>query len=401
MSVRGIIECKPEEVGYDSSRIDVLEEHFERRIAMGEIICATYCAARKGKVFMHGAVGKHSFEANDDTPAQPTDIQYIASATKTFTGVAIAQLVENGLTRFDVPVGEILPQFNTPPFNGISLYHLLTHTSGMHADGGCFENKYQVDYWDMVSEGLKNHLDKGGKVEDYDWIASALSLGVRTPSDMEWAYCSFGFVILGAVIEKLTGIHANKYIMDYIVKPLGMTDTYFYNDIPEEKLKRYIVQDEHRAKRLKEGHIPATDPMDIFWGKIMPSTAGGLNSTVFDMVRYGNCMLNNGTFNGTRILGRKVLEKMTSHQLTNMPNHCWGGNEKARGYGLGFDMRNGPQFTFTANTYMHEGAGACALYVDPAEELVAAWIVPYKNRNGDWCPHSVYNPQNIIWSGLI
>ena len=71
-------------------------------------------------------------------PYLPTSINWIASITKTFTAVAIMKLVEDGITRLDVKVSEILEQFNTPPYNDINIFQLLTHTSGLYPDKGCF-----------------------------------------------------------------------------------------------------------------------------------------------------------------------------------------------------------------------------------------------------------------------
>lgn len=392
---KGIIECEPSEVGYNEKRIPVLHEHFQRCIDNGELVCATYCVARKGKVFMHGAVGKHSYKSDDDRPASPDDIQYIASITKLFTAVAIMQLVENGITRLNVPVGEILPMFNTPPFNKITLFHLLTHTSGLHPDLTCFENKHRHSPWKLIERGYKIHNSNNG---EYDWIAASLSEGVRMEPGKEWAYCSFGFVYLGAVIEKLTGIRAEKYIEDNIVKPLGMKDTSF--KIPKEKAERVIVQNEESEEWIKG--IKSQKETDNIVESVLdriPRTSGLLNSTVYDLALFGNMLLNHGTFNGVRIIGRKSLEKMTSPNIRNLPNYCWGVNENDRWYGIGFDMRRAPEFTFSDTSYFHEGAGTCALYIDPTEELVAAWIAPYAKPG--WHANPVFNTQNVIWSGLI
>ncbi|MCL2802321.1 MAG: beta-lactamase family protein, partial [Treponema sp.] len=343
-------------------------------------------------------VGKYSFRTDDNTPVQADSIRWIASITKVFTAVAIMKLVEDGLTRLDVPVGEILPQFNTPPYNGVTLFQLLTHTSGMHTDGGCFDNKYQSNYWKLIENAYK--LCDPEKKKDFDWISAGLGTignGFRTKPDTEWAYCSFGFVILGAVIEKLTGIHANKYIEDFICKPLGMKDTTF--NLTPEMAKRYITTDEEAEKHLSD--VINGKPIEPHWigdELNIPSTGGGLDSTSYDVNIFGNMVLSNGTLNGTRILGRKAVEKMTSIAV-DYPNYCWGANEKKRFYGIGFDMRNGPAFTFSDGTYMHEGAGACSLIIDPKEELVAAWIVPFAKEG--WFSRALFNVQNIIWSGLL
>jgi len=392
----GKTDCKPSEVGYNEQRLDVLKGHFQRLIDDGEIQCATYCIARKGKIFAHGAIGKKSFRADDTTPVQPDSVRYIASMTKTFTAVAIMQLVEDGLTRLDVPVGEILPQFNTPPFNKVTLFQLLTHTSGLHADHGCFENKYQTNYWDMIGARYQLHKPADGA---FDWIEAALGTigsGFRTKPDTEWAYCSFGFVILGAVIEKLTGIHAHQYIEDHICKPLGMRDTSF--ELTPDRAQRYIISDEEQEKSIN-AIINGTFNGEWIGDKLnIPKTGGGLESTVYDMIRFANMTLGMGTLDGVRILGRKAMERMTTITV-NKPNYTWNNNEQERFYGIGFDMRDNHAYTFSKNTYDHEGSGACAMYIDPQEELAAVWIVPFAKEG--WFFRAIINVINVIWSGLL
>jgi len=393
---KGNTDCSPNEVGYNEQRLEVLNNHFQRLIDDGEIQCATYCLSRSGRVFAHGAVGKKSFRKDDNTPVQPDSVRYIASITKTFTAVAIMKLVEDGVTRLDVPVGEILPQFNTPPYNAITLFHLLTHTSGMHPDANCFDNKYQISYWDLIEAKYNLHKPEDG---EFDWIAAALGTignGLRTKPDTEWAYCTFGFTILGAVIGKLTGMHAHKYIEDNIVKPLGMKDTAFF--CTPDMAKRYIITDEKMQQNVDDAIKSINKPQWIGDKLNIPDTGGGLNSTAYDMVRFANMTLLGGTLDGVRILGRKAMEKMTTFAIHNKPNYCWNGYEPNKGMGIGFDMRYGAAFTFSPNTYNHEGAGACAMYIDPQEELAAAWFVPFA-KDG-WFHRAMFNVQNVIWSGI-
>ena len=69
-----------------------------------------------------------------------------------------------------------------------------------------------------------------------------------------------------------------------------------------------------------------------FWEKV-PSTGGGLRSTTSDLIRFANMTLNGGCLDNARILGRKTIEVMTTQQLKNVPDYCWGSNEPDRKYG--------------------------------------------------------------------
>ena len=132
----------PFDVGYNGDRLSILNDHFNKMIKANEIQSANYCLSRDGKVFANTAIGKLSYKESDDRPLRPDTIQSLASITKLFCTVAIFKLVEDGKMRLDQTVGEFIDEFKAPPFDKINIAHLLTHTSGMVADGGCFDNKY-------------------------------------------------------------------------------------------------------------------------------------------------------------------------------------------------------------------------------------------------------------------
>ncbi len=382
----GKVDCSPAEVGFDESRVDALHRHFARLMDEKKIQGASYCISRGGRIFLHGAVGPRSF-VDEAAPMQPDDIQFVASMTKVFTATAIMQLVEDGLVRLNQAVGEILPQFDTPPFDKITLFHLLTHTSGMHPDYGCLPNKYEMTYWGAVRGAYELHDTESS--EPFDPIAAALALGVRDEPDRQWLYSTFGFVVLGWVIEKVTGRSAHAVIEDRVAAPLGLADTFFTP--PADKLDRYMVTRPfaERIEKARRGE-------DIHWG--LPGTGGGMSSTPYDLNRFGNAFLNGGELDGARILGRKAVEKMTS-PVSALPTYCWGATGQPRRYGVGFDKADRIEFTYSDSTYVHEGAGYVQLIVDPTEELVSSVFVPF--TAGDvFHPDALYGTQNVIWSGL-
>lgn len=389
--LQGKVDCRPEETGYDSSRIEALNEHFQRLIDKEIIFGAEYTISHKGKVIANASLGKGSKIA--DVKMQPDTIFATASLTKVITSVAVMKLIEDGYLRLDSKASEVLPQFAEKPFDGITLLHLLTHTSGLYPDGGCF-NEAVPDAWDLMDAAYRLWDRKG----EFDWIKAGISGGLHYPTGTQWQYSSFCFVLLGEIITRVSGQHANDYIREKILKPLAMADTNFGCTTPE-MAKRAFVRSEDEKKMFDA--IIAGEPMendDSFWSKL-PGTAGGLRSTTNDLIRFANMLLGNGRLGDVRILGRKTVEKMTTQQLHNVPDHCWGADEPNRLYGVGFDMRQGSAYTYSQGTFMHEGAGASSLDIDPKEQLAAAWFVPWDK--GEWCPDPLYNVQNIIWSGLI
>lgn len=376
---------KPEEVGYDAGRITVLNNLFENCIQEKKIISANYCLARDGKVFANNAIGKLSYREDDNREVSPDTIQPIASITKLFAAVAIWQLVEDGKMRVSQRVGEFIEEFNEGPFYDITIAHLLSHTSGLHPDSGCFPNKFYITPWEHIDN------DKGK-----NWIAAGLKSGMRSKPGEEWAYCSFGFVILGEVITRASGQFAEDYIMEHIVKPCGLRDTGFHIE-RKELFSRANIPHERREKRWETIMDGTYDDEEASWN--IPGTGGSIYSTAYDLCRFGTMLQQNGTIDGVRILGRKALEKMTTlYTGPEIRDYCWNAGGVVREYGLGPDMRCNEASLYSKGTFFHEGAGGCALIIDPKEKLVAAWFIPFVNEV--WCPEPIYNAPATMWSGL-
>lgn len=349
-----------------------------------EIYSAWYCLARDGKVFANNAMGKLSYREDDTRQVQPDTIQRIASITKFITATAIFKLFEDGMLRLNQTVGEFIEEFKYPPFDKINIAHLLSHTSGMPSDPGTFDNRYFKSHWDFIAMS-----------EGDNWIEAALSAGMRKEPGEEWAYCSFGYAILGEIIARVSQMRAESYIMEYIIKPCEMTDTGF--DITKEQAKRHFILNEMMEKELQDFLANGPKSRGI-WDKI-PQTTGSMFSTTLDLVKFGTMLLNKGTYNGKRIVGRKAIEKMTDFYVTTeVRDYCWNAGGALRQYGLGPDMRCNLASLYTKGTYFHEGSGAACLIIDPYEGLVAAWFVPWVDDK--WCAHGLYNAAAVMWSGL-
>jgi CubicO group peptidase (beta-lactamase class C family) len=132
----------------------------------------------------------------------------IGSIGKTFTGVAIMQLVERGKLELTAPVVHYLPDF--PYGEGITIHHLLSHTSGMY-------NYMAHPEYQATKAGLRN-------ISDFLPLIYDQQLVFDTPGE-RFAYSNSGIVVLGAVIEKVSGQPYAQFIRENILAPAGMTDT--------------------------------------------------------------------------------------------------------------------------------------------------------------------------------
>ena len=186
----------------------------------------------------------------------------------------------------------------------------------------------------------------------------------------------------------------NDFIANRILFPIGMTNTTFEPAL--DVLQSGVIFDEETTRHI-EALERGENPNDGVWG-VMP-TSGGLYSNTNDLVRFGIMLSKWGRFGDVRVLGRKAIETLSTQQLFNVPNYCWGANDTDRKYGLGIDMRRFAGSLTSPGTYFHEGAGHSVLIIDPVEEMVCSCVYPWVN--GQWnedCNGRLYN---VMWSGLI
>ncbi|MGM0884964.1 MAG: serine hydrolase domain-containing protein [Bacillota bacterium] len=382
-----------QEAGFDQVTQSRLERHFEQLIQDKKIQCASYLLSMGGSVFADGAFGQLRYD-EPTALLRKDSIRRVASVTKLFTAAAIFQLVERGKLFLRQPVAEWIEEFKNPMYERITIYHLLTHTSGLQADPYYFQEPYPMGWWDILfafepeTEGPFAVSDAGEleKQRRSAWIRAVLSGKPLAAPGEQWMYSSAGYAILGEIITRASGIRYEQYVMDEIVSPLGMNRTFF--DVPDELHSELCIINDFEASRLKNND--RTYPP--------PRAGGGLYSTLDDLFRFGQMLLNGGALDGVRVLSRKSVEKMTENALDRgIRAFCWGGNIKSMTYGIGASL-TGPGEWIPEGSFGHEGAGRCKLLIDPKQQAVIVFFVP---SNTDWCPESINGTQNIIGAGWL
>jgi D-alanyl-D-alanine carboxypeptidase len=191
-------------------------------------------------------------------PMDPTDVLRLCSITKQFTAVAILQLVEAGKLKLDDDITNYVPDCPTGG-NKITLTHLLTHTSGLPSID---EQPQWLKAWrqDLT---LTQILDfTRGLPPDF-------------PPGSDWKYSNTGYILLGAVIEKVSGQSYAQYIQSHIFTPAGMTDSYYANDnrIIPRRVPGYS----------RDGKQWANAP---YFSMTQTFSAGALLSTVDDLWKW-------------------------------------------------------------------------------------------------------------------
>lgn len=360
----------PEAAGFIPQKTETLNKHFINLINQEKLQGASYILSRRGKVFAWNAMGKLS-GIEDKGPLQPDSIRGITSFTKVFTTTAIMQLIESGKLYLEQPLGDIIEEFNNDHYSGVTIFHLLTHTSGIVADGSYFMEPFP-DY--SIWETSRNNKE---------WIKLILSGPRQAKPGEQWSYSSSGFAILGEIINRTSGMHYSKFITENIIEPLGLKDTTF--KVPESEYHRAALLNEMEKERLDFNKTTSAPFV----------AAGGLYSSLHDLWKFGQMMLNKGQLDGTRILGRVTVDKISKNQFSRLKAYYWGSEFTDYKHGIGWYMEN--RNITSPGTYGHEGAGRIGVIIDPAEELVYAY---YAISENPWLPESCIGPYSIIWSGL-
>lgn len=188
----------------------------------------------------------------------------IASVTKTFTGTVVLMLADEGLIRLDSSIAFYLPEYNIPSGNEITVRMLGNMTSGL------FNYSEDPDMWELY--------DASGYTL-YFPPDSLLAISFRHPLNFipgtGYEYCNTNTVLLGLLIEKITGLPAWKVINEKVLKPLDLSNTYYGGSF-----FAYPPYN-HGYTMEEEGWVDATN-----WNTSWGYTAGAMISTLEDMKKW-------------------------------------------------------------------------------------------------------------------
>jgi CubicO group peptidase (beta-lactamase class C family) len=363
---------KPEALGLSSSRLAKMSDALKREIDKGTTPGVTMLVARRGEIGFFEALGRQSPAA--DAPMTTDSIFRIFSMTKPIVSIGLMQLVEDGELLLDDPLQKFIPEFANqsvavvnagklelmPLARPITIQYRLRHTAGItydHVGDGPVQKMYQQSK--VRSRKISN--------EEHATLIAGMPLVCQPGA--AWNY-SRSTDILGRVIEVITGQTLGAFLTERILAPLSMSATAFHTDA-------------HNAGRLAEPF--AADPwtgdkvalFNMLEKPAMESGGGGLVSTTMDYARFCQMLINGGSLDGTRIIGRKTLQLMTANHLgPHIPADTYI-LPPGHGFGLGFAVRTEPgiaPFAGSVGQYFWSGIAGTFFWVDPAEDLFAVFM---------------------------
>lgn len=264
---------------------------------------------------------------DSDTPADDQSLYRIYSMTKPITGVAAAILIEEGKLGLDQPVCDFYEAFcdqqvlvdkdvygETRAAAGpLTIRHLLTHTGGLGYNiiPSALQEPYAKAGITPGSRRPSPIVPGGPQPNSLEEFADRVgNMPLRVDPGTEWHY-NVGLDVLGAVIEKASGMPFDQFLQTRVFQPLGMDDTTFV--VAQEDLGRLTTN----YFMMNGATTPIDTPADSEYAEQPPFPAGGagLASTAEDYLRFAEAMANEGRVDGRQALPKSVVDFATSNLM--------------------------------------------------------------------------------------
>lgn len=347
-------QVSPESVGMSSAQLERLDQVIADALEKRDFPGAVLLVGRKGKVVYRKAFGSSQW-IPEARPMRIDMVFDLASITKPVaTTTAVMILLERGKMRLWDKISDFIPGF--PVFEDpegirgeeLRIWHLLSHTSGLLPFIQNEEIEQQV--------GIPCSLE-----ELVRYIAGCKML---FPAGEKFLYSDLDFILLGYIIETVSGQSLDLFCRQHIFVPLNMSDTGFN---PSSKLSLRCVPTEVLEGQALQGVVH--DPR----ARILGGIAGhaGLFSTADDLAVFAQMLLNRGEFGGIRILSPLSVTRMSEVY----PHAAFSG--RGLGWDLDSDFSTNGGDLFGPVSFGHTGYTGTSLWVDPETQ---AFVIFLTNR---------------------
>lgn len=296
-----------------------------------------------------------------DSPGTLRDdaIFLVASITKPIVVLGVLKLIEQGALLLNDRVKHFIPEFGCAGKHGITVRHLMTHTSGLP---------------DMLPN---NRELRSAQAPLSEFVKQICELTPDEPPGRIVQYQSTGIAILGELIFRITGRPAPGFLQDEIFQPLGITDTAL--GITDDWLSGPSPQ----VDRIVEVRIPEELEIEPHWNwnsaywRGFGAPWGGLFTTPADLSKLVRMLQQGGEFLGQRLFSPQTIREATRDQLPEITGLSVAARQ-GKGWGLGWQIVTSAKSDYYGDllspaAYGHGGATGTVLWVDP--ELNAAAII--------------------------
>ncbi len=344
--------------GFDLERLERLRAVIQNDIERGEYFGAAIAVGRAGELALCEAFGCH--DAKQEEKVTLDSVFPLMSISKTFTAVVVLAHVERGDFLLTTKVSEIIPEFAVNGKSAVTVSQLLSHTSG-----------------------LGNDPVSGGKLSDPEAVLAQICNAPLSATPGHFNYSGeTGYFILAEIMKRLdrSGRSYSEIMDDTLFRPLKMSNTAIMTT-PELRPRRIpVAVVDGLTGVFSEEQILGIDAA-LAQGHIAPGASGV--STVQDVNRFVQMLLNKGSLEGTRILSPAMVKFAsrihTGDDIFGLLEHGYtfaGWPQLRANYGLGIQMRGPVAFQpsyhgtlASPESFGHKGAGLTCFWADPVTDV--------------------------------
>lgn len=387
------------ELGFSTTRLERIAPVMEQYIEQGKLAGTLVMVARNGKVAYVKGQGMMDRELNK--PMREDAIFRIYSMTKPITAVAAMTLWEQGKFHMNDPIAKYLPEFAKMKVHvsgagdsmvvedarqPIRVIDLFAHTAGFSYGftGSEVDNLY------------RKLLQKPDELNRDNILSKIAALPLNHQPGTAWNY-GVSTDVLGFLVEKLSGKKLGDYLQETVFGPLEMADTGFF--VPADKVDRFAQI--YTPNKQGQTVVMQNEPLgDFLNDPDIHNAGGGLVSTLQDYFTFAQMLLNGGEINGTRILGRKTVEYLTSNHLPTelIPFEA---KHPGEGFAMAMSVTVNPDLSLLMNSkgsYGWAGLASTHFRIDPEENMIIIAMAQFM-------PSSFhrYNQdlQNLVYGALV
>ena len=330
----------PAAVGMSAKRLAAIDRVVGRGIRAGGYPGASVIIGRRGAAVFSKGYGRLGWTKDASRVDPDATIYDLASLTKVVgTTTAIMILYDEGRVALDARVTEYLPAFTGGWKDSITIRQLLTHRSGLPASR---------DLWKLATNPQEARL-------------GVVDATLQCRPGVCFEYSDLGMVLLGMVVENVSGVGLDRFVRERVFEPLGMTSTFFR---PADSLRARIAPTDVNPPRGYPLRGEVADENAYALGGI--AGHAGLFSTASDISVFAQMMLNGGEYNGVRIVADSTIALFT--------------RRTAGTRALGWDTADGDGGSgsyLSGSSYGHTGYTGTSLWIDPDREM---FVVLLTNR---------------------
>ncbi len=353
----GLPVADPVSLGFDAERLKRIDGAIDRAIVRGQVPGAVVLVGRRGSIAYARAAGRRAVSPNPEPMTRDTVFDMASLTKPVATATSIMILIEEGKLRLTDRLGRVLPEFDNHGKGAITIDQLLRHRAGLVPDDPI------LDYKDGPETAWK-------RLAELDLVG--------TPGE-RFRYSDVGFLILGRVVERISGRTLDEFARERIFERLEMKDARFRRiDAPgagpEVPLERIApTEPETRGGRMLRGVVH--DPRSRALGGV--AGHAGLFATSDDLAVYAQTLLNGGVGpNGRRVLSPLAVRTMIDAGPTPADQRR----------GLGWDVQTGQSVPrgglFGPTSFGHTGFTGTSLWIDPETETFVVILTSRLHPDG-------------------